>query len=372
MMEDKKMLPEEIILSEIVLNKANHALELIDQEETGRMKKHKSKKSYMVQVAVLACICLLGISSIGVVAAIRHNWGRGMNGNLQANDTQQQLLTDDGVAVVYPEKEDYESLKVVQNGVSIAPNTVIVDDRFAYISFTISGYAVEDGKEPGFEWVDVNATECDLYMSGSMYDGILSDENGAPIYEDGTPIQNREDGSIISHYTDEVGNLEYVIQAFVTDETERILGKKIKIEFENLGTLYKAGFTHDIDGVWSFEMTLPDISSAKYFAINKQLEGTDFSVDDALISPVSIKVNYSTTAMPEIHEDELGVPEIQGVVLKDGTRLPYLTNGGSVGYAGETHAYNIAGYDRVIDVDMVKSLLISIEPGQEPVAVDIQ
>lgn len=372
MMEDKKMLPEEIILSEIVLNKANHALELIDQEETGRMKKHKSKKSYMVQVAVLACICLLGISSIGVVAAIRHNWGRGMNGNLQADDTQQQLLTDDGVAVVYPEKEDYESLKVVQNGVSIAPNTVIVDDRFAYISFTISGYHVEDGKEPGFEVVDVYSKEVDLNMSGSMYDGIISDENGAPVYEDGTPIQNRDDGSIICHYTDEDGNLEYFIQAYVSDDNDNILGKTINIDFKNLGTLSKAKFSNEIDGIWEFEITLSDISSAKHYVINKQLEGTDFSIDDALISPISMKVNYSTSAKPEVHEDEIGVPEIRGVILKDGTRLPYLADGGRIGFTDDTHACNLVGYDRVIDVAMVQSLLILVEPGKEPVAVDIQ
>lgn len=371
-MEDKKILPDEIELSEIVLNKANHALELIAQEESVRMKKQKTKRMFKSQVAAIAGICILGISSVGVAAAIHHNWGRGMNGNLQANDTQQQQLTNDGVAVVYPEKEDYESLKVVQNGVAIAPNTVIVDERFAYISFTISGYSVEDGKEPGFEMVDVNSKEVELNMSGSMYEGIISDENGAPVYEDGTPIENRADGSIICHYIDENGNLEYFIQAFTADENDTILGKTLNVAFQNLGTLYKTEFTNDIDGLWEFEITLPDISSAKHFEINEQLEGTDFSIDDALISPISMKVNYTTSTKPQMNEDEIGVPEVRGVILKDGTRLPYLTNGGSVGYTDDTHAYNIAGYDRVIDVDDVQSLLILVEPGKEPVAVDIQ
>ena len=38
----------------------------------------------------------------------------------------------------------------------------------------------------------------------------------------------------------------------------------------------------------------------------------------------------------------------------------------------DIHAYNIFGYDRVIDVDEVQSLLILVKPGEEPVSVDIR
>lgn len=93
---------------------------------------------------------------------------------------------------------------------------------------------------------------------------------------------------------------------------------------------------------------------------------------DAEISPISMKVNYTTSAKSEMSEDEIGVPEVKGVILKDGTRIPYLTDGGSVGYTDDTHAYNIFGYDRVIDVDEVQSLLILVKPGEEPVSVDIR
>lgn len=371
-MNAEKILPEEIELSEIILSKTNHAFAMIRQEDCVAMKKKSKRRWLKSQVAAIAGVCLLAVSSLSVVAGIHHYWGRGMNGNMQASDMQQQQLTDNGIAEIYPEKEDYETLKVVQNGVTIAPNTVIVDDRFAYISFTISGYNVEEGKEPGFEMVDVNSKEVDINMSGSMYAGIISDENGAPVYEDGSPIENRDDGSIICHYADEDGNLEYFIQAYVSDDNEKILGKTVNVDFRNLGTLSKAKFSNDIDGIWKFEITLPDISSAKHYVINKQLEGTNFSIDDAFISPISMKVNYSTSAKPEMHEDEIGVPEIKGVILKDGTRLPYLADGGRIGFIDDTHACNLVGYDRVIDVAEVQALLILVEPGKELVAVDIQ
>ena len=295
-----------------------------------------------------------------------------MNGNIQASDTQQQQLTNDSIAEIYPEKADYESLKVVDNGVTIAPDTVIVDERFAYMSFTISGYQVSEDKEPGFESVNVDSKDVPLNMAESIYDGIVPDENGTPVYEDGSAIRFGENGDVIGHYLDENGNLEYIIKAFVADETDTLLGKTVNVEFENLGTLYKTDFTNEKDGVWKFEMKLPDVSAAKHFDINKELVGADITVTDADISPISMRVNYTVSADMEANEDEIGIPEMKGVILKDGTRIPYLADGGNVGYTDEAHAYHITGYDRVVDVDEIQSLLLQVKPGEEPVSVDIQ
>ena len=144
------------------------------------------------------------------------------------------------------------------------------------------------------------------------------------------------------------------------------------MEFENLGTLYKTDFTNEKDGVWKFEMKLPDVSAAKHFDINKELSGADITVTDAEISPISMRVNYTVSADMEANEDEIGIPEVKGVILKDGTRIPYLADGGNVGYTDEAHAYHITGYDRVVDVDEIQSLLLLVKPGEEPVSVDIQ
>lgn len=144
------------------------------------------------------------------------------------------------------------------------------------------------------------------------------------------------------------------------------------MEFENLGTLYKTDFTNEKDGVWKFEIKLPDVSAAKYFDINKELVGADITVTDAEISPISMRINYTVSADMEANEDEIGIPEMKGVILKDGTRIPYLADGGNVGYTDATHAYHITGYDRVVDVDEIQSLLLLVKPGEEPVSVDIQ
>lgn len=65
-----------------------------------------------------------------------------------------------------------------------------------------------------------------------------------------------------------------------------------------------------------------------------------------------------------------------GVVLKDGSRVLYLLNGGQSGYqeGSDTHAYLISTFDRVIDVDQVQSLLFCLHAGDRPeeyVTVDL-
>lgn len=375
-MKEDKILPDEIELSEVILKKTNHAFGMIQQKEISDMDKQnkRSRRMFKTPAAVIAVVCLLTVSSLSVAAAVRHYWGRGMKGNLQASDVQQQQLTDNGMAVIYSEKEDYESLKVTQNGISIVPDTVIVDERFAYLSFTISGYSVEQGEEPGFEEVDVTSNEVALDMYGGMYDGIIADETGTPVYEDGSAIQYLEDGSEICRYFDENGNLEYNITVHVADEKTSILGRTIDVSFENMGTLYKTSYENSMDGLWKFEIKLPSVSSAQNFELNKEIAGTDFTINRIEISPISLMAYFETTGAPDIVEDEQGIPIVKGVVLRDGTRLPYLTDGGSVGYTDETRkeAYNLFGYDRVIDVDQVQALLIMSMNGSELVTIDLE
>ena len=380
-MDEKKILQEDVELPEVVLSKASHALEMIRQEETENMaadnQKNSKKNTRRIksQVAAATAVCVLAVGGVSAVAAIHHNWGRGMSGNIQATDTEQQKLTDDGVAVVYPEKEEYEALKVTNNGVTIVPDTVIVDAQFAYLSFTISGYEVAEGEEPGFEDVNITSDDMGINMSGGMYDGIVSNEEGAPVYEDGSELQFTDSGDIVSHYYDENGNLEYFIQAHIAEAGDTMLGKTVKVDFKNLGSLYKTEFTDGVEGDWNFEITLPSVSSAKEFDVNKAIDGTSFTLTKLEISPVSLNATFTTDNAPEANQDDLGVPCVKGVVLKDGSRLPYLTDGGSIGYTDDskTEAYNVLGYDRVIDVDNVKALIISPTGNtSDTVEVDIQ
>lgn len=380
MLNKKNVFSEEIELPEIVLKKTNQAFEMIKQEDIRCMEKinTKSKKLFKTQAAAAAVVCIVAVSSISAAAAI-HHWGRGMNGNIQASDAQQQALTEQNIAKVYQEEPDRSSLAVTVNGITIKPDTVVVDERFAYMSFHISGYHVEDGMEPGFDRVNVyqgdNPEDENAWvnMTGTMYNGIIPDENGRAVYEDGTPIQSYEDGSTICHYTDSNGDMEYIIQASVVDKNDSLLGKTMHVDFQNLGTLSKAAFTLGVEGNWDFAITLPDVSSSQTITVGQKVGETGFTLDTIDISPISMKANYSVEEAPEEHEDDLGIPEVMGVILKDGTRLPYLTDGGSIGYTDSSrkNACHMAGYDRVIDVDEVAALIVMTSHENEKVEIPI-
>ncbi len=377
----KNVFSEEVELSEIVLEKTNQAFEMIQQEDIVHMGKTntKGKRIYKMQAAAVAGICILVVSSISVIAAIHHYWGRGMNGNIQASDAQQQALTEQNIAKVYREEPDSSSMAVTDNGITVKPDTVVVDERFAYMSFSISGYHVEDGTEPGFGMVTVyqgdNPEDESAWvnMYGSMYDGIIPDENGSPVYEDGSPLESDENGRLISHYTDSNGDMEYIIQASVVNENDSLLGKTMHVNFQNLGTHSRGAFTPAVEGNWDFAITLPDVSSSRTITVGQKVGGTGFTLETIDISPISMKANYSVEEAPEGHEDDLGIPEVRGVVLKDGTRLPYLTDGGSMGYTDSSRktACHMAGYDRVIDVDEVAALIVWTSYENEKVEIPI-
>ncbi len=381
MANKKTILSEEIELSEIVLKKTNQAFEMIKQEDIVSMKKtHKRrKKMFKTQAAAAAGVCILAVSGISAAAAVHHYWGRGMNGNIQASDEQQQVLTEKNIAKVYREEPDSPSLAVTINGVTIEPDTVIADERFVYMAFRISGYSVADRTEPGFDMVNVYQGDHPedesawVNMSGTMYDGIVLDENGASVYEDGTSVESYEDGSVISHYTDDNGNMEYIIQASAADKNDSLLGKTLHVAFKDLGTFSKAAFIPAVEGVWNFELNLSDVSSTRNIKVGKKVEGTGFTMEDISISPISIQVNYSVSEAPTEHEDDLGIPEVKGVVLKDGTRISYLANPGRLGYTdnNKSNAYQIAGFARVVDVDEIAALIVLTSHENEKVEIPL-
>ena len=371
MKKDNNLWNADVELPEIVLEKANDAFAKIQREETSTMttinsyKKTNRSRTLRKFTAVAACAGLLVVGSVASAAAIRHIWGRGMQGTLQSTDEQQQKLTDQGIAKVIPEQTDYSDLAVTSNGVTVAPDTVITDDKFLYISFSVSGYST-DGTQPDFESASITAkdatsgTPMELNSTSSFYDGIVSDETGSPVYDDGSALEFDADGDLISHYTDENGNLEYVITAFVQNQNDSILGKTVQVDFTNLGTVKKAEYTNALDGTWNFTIPLSSVSSDKTITVDQAVDGTPFTLKEINISPVSMKLNYHTDEKVELSEDTVGIPELMGVVLKDGTRYPYLAESGMNGYTDDTltDAYTLRSFNRVIDVDDVAALLI--------------
>ena len=384
MREEKNVLNSDVEIPEVVLKKTDDALAQI-RESTKPVRKTKKESRFQggfryAQAAAIACAVLVGAGGITVTAAVVHHlWSRGMQGNIQATEEQQKDLAEQGMVTEGP---DLSNMEVTSEGITVKPTELVADGHFVHVAFQIAGYDLADGEEPCFEEVrvytgeDENAEDGWVNMSGSFYNGIIANINGEPVYEDGTPL---ESGDFAEHYKAEDGTLEYVMTLYKTDTDpeESLLGQTIHVLLKNLGTVKKAEFMNGIDGTWKFDIPVNGENTAKSFELNTVLENANITVLSAAISPISIRVDYEVTGELQTQEDDNGLPAVSGVVLKDGSRLLYLFNGGQSGYqkGSDTQAYLLATFDRVIDVDQVQSLLFRLHAGDQPeeyVTVDLQ
>lgn len=375
MKKNSNIFQDDIKVPEIVLQKADEAFAGIQTEGRSTMKKNNQTENrkhtfWRNPAAVAACTCIIVAGSVTAGAAVHHVWSRGLQGAVQATDTQQKELTDKGAAVVLKEQKDYSKLAVTDNGITITPETIIVDENFAHIAFSVKGYDLAEGDEPGFDDWDIGVKDgkegSSVQVYGGFYDGIVSDENGNPVYEDGSSLKEDEQGQIISHYVDEDGNLEYVASIGVADWKDSLLGKTIVCKLKDLGTLYKTRFTLAKEGNWDFEIKLPDVSTASNIKVAKGIENTPFTVDDVELSPISIKINYSVNGEVTFKEDTNQVPQFFGVILKDGKKISFLGDAGGTGYnEAMTEAYTLSSFVQVIEPDQVQAIILRNDDGEQ-------
>ena len=375
MKKNSNIFQDDIKVPEIVLQKADEAFAGIQTEGRSTMKKNNQTENrkhtfWRNPAAVAACTCIIVAGSVTAGAAVHHVWSRGMQGAVQATDTQQKELTDKGAAVVLKEQKDYSKLAVTDNGITTTPETIIVDENFAHIAFSVKGYDLAEGDEPGFDDWNIGVKDgkegSSVQAYGGFYDGIVSDENGNPVYEDGSSLKEDEQGQIISHYVDEDGNLEYVASIGVEDWKDSLLGKTIVCKLKDLGTLYKTRFTLAKEGNWDFEIKLPDVSTASNIKVEKGIENTPFTVDDVELSPISIKINYSVNGEVMFKEDTNQVPQFFGVILKDGKKISFLGDAGGTGYnEAMTEAYTLSSFVQVIEPDQVQVIILRNDDGEQ-------
>ena len=128
--------------------------------------------------------------------------------------------------------------------------------------------------------------------------------------------------------------MEYHMVLAKGDEKGYFIGKKLHVEFENLGTVAKAEYFSDITGKWELDMTLGGADTSTIIQTGEQLGDTGLTLTSVELSPISIRA------------------------VKDGTRIEGIYGGpGSEVTEGSQHITSFA-LDRVINPDQVVAVLI--------------
>lgn len=362
-------LQQDIVIPDIVQKKANLAFQKIKKENKVVVMRSRKRKWKTMWIAVAAAVLALGTT---VCAAVYMYRSRGLEGELQMTQDDKTLLEESEYMAPIAD-EDHKHQSVTEEGITVTPLQMIVDSRFVWLSFKVEGYDLEEGKEPCFGMVDVvvNGDE-DAVISyySSFYDGLILDENRNFVYEDGTSAKDAE-GHLVMKYVDEEGCMEYIIQVVGTDYEKGFVGSSMHVTFDNLGTVYKAEFTPDIEAKWEFDMELKGSDEVRKVTLSAPLGDSGATVTYAEISPISIYVNYDFPLQREKVEAQgengetitsttfVEAPNIEGVRLKDGTLVTGIMDCGTIGYADSSETVYTASYafSRVIDTKEIDALL---------------
>ena len=384
------ILREEIVIPEVVQEKANDAFYAIRREAKSSragMEKRKtgmktislhSRKKHRKKILVTACAAALAVCTVTAGAAAYMKWSSGLESSFRVTEKQKEMAEDSGLA-------SFPGMSATNDGVTVTAQTCIVNSDFAFLAFKVEGYTVEPGEEPGFDSFSAEVEGESLSGGGSFYNGLVVGEDGRAARADGGEIALDEDGNMLLDYTQEDGTLEYQLTLAGNEHVGSLLNKPIHVELTDLGTYTeKAGnVSNGVEGTWEFDWTLEGDDSAYTAECKTPLGDTGATVVSAEISPISIKVVYdfprqevTETGYHESQEEVDGEmvqksepfeytyykepPAFAGVKLKDGTLLLYITaGGGRMGYVDEdSDQYETAvAFDRIVDVDEVQSLL---------------
>ncbi|MCM1253386.1 MAG: DUF4179 domain-containing protein [Clostridium sp.] len=405
MMKEKEIMDRmqrDIEIPDIVEQKAQEAFQIIQRggRKSGENrevvvicpdKRPAKRKWKTVWLAVAAAALAVGTT---VCAAAYIHWSRGLKAELQMTAEEKQLLEEQGYMSPILDNHNAEistesgrngnstasggaaadgmAQGVTAQGITITPLEMIADERFAWLSFKVEGYDLAEGKEPCFDGVgiviDDNPNAVISHYS-QFYDGICYD-GGSFYYEDGTSALDA-DGNIVGKYVNEEGYMEYIIEIVGINYEKGLTNSSLHVTFEDLGTVYKADFTGDIEASWEFDIDLKGSDKVRKVALDAPLGESGATVIYAEISPISLHVEYDFPLQMEpieaIHQDGekvmtstfVDAPYLLGVRLKDGTLLTQLMNGGGSGYAdGNEDIYYVSyATSRVIDPAQVDALL---------------
>ena len=322
--------------------------------DTNKHKKHLSKKAF---IAILCAV--IGVFGVTAYAAITYDFGLGFK-DMEITPSQGQELIEKDAATIYTDASDTSiseepvddsSMAVTSNGITISPEAVIVDERYAYISFKVSGYVLDEPNTPFLEHDPVREKDhpneqldCDacFYLVDSF-----------------------EEYPYVNYYAED-GNLYYRMYISTYDMEDSMLGKTLEIHFNEICDDYKCETVKSIEGNWDFEITLPEGSTSVHMDVNKPVD-ENFFLDSIEISPISMQLSYTTNEMA----NNGNVPYMVGFIMKDGSELNIADIGHTYASSGDPKVYCNSYFSQCIDYNEIDSLIFITVFGTEDIVVPI-
>ena len=248
----------------------------------------------------------------------------------------------------------------------VLPNSRDYEDFLA--KMRAEGYEVKEGGilQPDFETVHVTVDGKEgAVLKHSFFNNWHITDEERTYANDDTPIRARKDGTLVERYQNDDGSMEYIISVMKNFEESSLIGKKVHVELQNLGTYvrYSSAYRTDVEAVWSFDFTLEGADQVRSAVMSQPLGDSGITVTKVELSPISFYVEYDYCPQLTMKDAKgtwtIGtVPPLVGVRLKDGTLITGAMGGASEGYVDDAGRYIYYGtINRIIDPQEVDTLL---------------
>lgn len=295
---------------------------LLEQAKNVPQKRFSGRKAL---IAALAAVLIL-VTMTG--AAVYTRWSRSMNAAYLASEDQRQLAESIGASSMLEKEKPAAPDQVISatdQGVTITAVQTIVDPYRAKIIYRIEGFDISDDDDPaiwgGIDTIDGKPAH-DFYnaLSGGFYDGTTRDANGKRVYEDGTPIQSRNDefSSVILRYKAKDGSMEYIEYIHFT-EPGKHLGKEVTAHFRALGVAAeKAVDKETMQGSWDLKWTMTGTDKNLTGNPDAPIGDTGYILRGFQITPLTVRAVMKIDGYYEGWDTLMDFPTgIAGVRMKD-------------------------------------------------------
>lgn len=319
---------------------------------------------------LLLIAAIVGAMLFLMGAAVYTRWSNSMERSFKPSESARQQAERSGLSVMYDPAEpgDGSVLSATDQGITVTVVQSIVDKRTAHIVLRVEGFTPPEGygvhpvayrEKPA----TLGGEEHFWGSAGAVFnDGIIRKEDKTWAYEDGTPVEENEDGWQKGRYIKEDGSLELVLSYLFDDTSGANLGKELQLHFTGFGICTdtgKAVATYEklIEGNWDLRFPLNGSDDVIRIAPNLRLSDK-ITLLDAEIGQITSRARYKTSTYWEEWERlESMTPELAGIRLKDGTLIQLAP--GSQGYEDPDNLIYFVEYrtfEATVDMDQVESL----------------
>lgn len=353
---------------------AMDGLHFSQQEKTAMTQRLLSKakeapKPFSGRKLVAVSTAAVLILSTMTAAAVYTRWPKSTERFYQYTEQEKQTAEKSGLSVLpqetkpSPTNEAPQVVSATDQGITVSVVQTLMDPYHVSIVFRIDGFDLPEGEWPSIDNLEISMSGRDERPSsgGSFFDGIVERTPDVFTYYDGTPLQRDTNGATILRPVAADGSLEYQMdfsystpQPMNTDITARLTGIGIADGVDEEIILVK--------GNWELSWTVAGSDQARTVEPNVPIGDSGFTLRRTELS--------SLTAIMEIEGDDSSrtsiytgepiehwIPNLRGVMLKDGTYVPSPMSFGQGDSEIKNDVFLAQASIQVVDVEQIESLV---------------